>query len=354
MLTDNLNYHLWSVAISPSPISSVDFPCKANPRYPDGYLPIFTAPMSSVVTTENFRLFEQKGIHTILPRTTDILLRLQNMKDVFCAFTADEVKMHLIDQNANRDNNTIHVCIDELNGNTTRICNLVKMLRDKYGKFIKIMVGNVGNAQTFKSLAIAGATYVRLGLGVSNESNLSDTLGIFTPMATLIDECRKICYELSDSYNNERNDYNNKNIPYIIADGGMTLSGEINKALALGADYVMLGYAFVTCLESAAQTFHSNGTIIDQYSQEAKDSLHSDEKYNLKKKIVGVYSKEGQIQNGINFPLPELGYTMDVSVKYTLDEYISEIENYMQQTMSFCNAEKLSEFIGKPKIIPYP
>lgn len=353
MLTDKTNLHLWSVTISPSPTSRVDFPCKANPRYPDGYLPIFTAPMSSVVNTENFRLFEKKGIHTILPRTTDILLRLQNMKDVFCAFTADEVKMHLIGQNANRDNNTIHVCIDELNGNTTRICNLVKTLRDKYGKFIEIMVGNVGNAQTFKTLAIAGATYVRLGLGVSNESNLNDTLGILTPMATLIDECRKICHELSDSYNNERNDCNNKNIPYIIADGGMTEGGEINKALALGADYVMLGYAFATCLESAAHTFNSNETTIDQYSQETKDLLQSDEKYNIKKRIVGLYSREGQIQNGINFPLPGLGYAMDVMVKCTLDDYISEIENYMQQTMSFCNAENLSEFIGKPKVIPY-
>lgn len=351
-MENKVNYHLWSAAIKPSKISTVNLPCEANPRYEDGYLPIFTAPMDSVVTTENFRLFEKNGIHTVLPRTTDILLRLQNMKEVFCAFTADEVKMHLVDQNANRDNNTIHVCIDELNGNTERILRLSKGLRDKYGDTIKIMVGNIGNAETYKNLAIAGVDYVRLGNGVSNESSFDNEVGIFTPFVTLIQECREVARILSNGWS--KSIY--EKVPYIIADGGMSEYGEYNKALALGADFVMLGYPLVACLESAADTFFKTDSKekVDQYSNEAKErflKLREDFSVHFHKKIYAYYSKKGQLRNGINFPMPELGYDFDTEVKNTLEEFVSKFEYYLQIAMHFCNAKKLSDFIGKPEII---
>lgn len=87
-------YSLNDVAIMPSSSTRVEHRCECNPYMPDGMLPLFTAPMSTVVNSTNYNKFIENNINPILPRTEDIQMRLQKMNNVWCAFSLAEFKLY--------------------------------------------------------------------------------------------------------------------------------------------------------------------------------------------------------------------------------------------------------------------
>jgi GMP reductase len=137
----------------------------------------------------------------------------------------------------------------------------------------------------------------------------------------------------------------------IVADGGFQKYSDVIKALALGADYVMLGSIFNKALESAGETqkmiHHQMGgwETIDQYSDEAKQMLESD--IPLKKVFRGMSTKEVQRDWGKEKLTTSEGVVREHRVEYTLGQWVENFEDYLKSAMSYTDKKTLPEFIGK-------
>ena len=93
MLLKEMKYSYNDIAIVPAPISTVEHRSDCNPYLNDGMLPIFTAPMSSVVNETNFKLFEKNKINAILPRSIQLQTRVNYAsKGKWAAFSLHEAE----------------------------------------------------------------------------------------------------------------------------------------------------------------------------------------------------------------------------------------------------------------------
>jgi glutamate synthase domain-containing protein 2 len=163
------------------------------------------------------------------------------------------------------------------------------------------------------------------------------------PMASLIENCKKEKTLLED---------NCVNAAKIVADGGMQKYSDIIKALALGADYVMLGSILNKALESSADTFMGNkkydswtepGDKIDQYDPMYGVMLKSGTKFF--KKYRGMSTKEIQKEIKSNGKLKTSeGIIKLQQVEYTLAQWTENFTDYLRSTMSYCGAKDLEQF----------
>ena len=180
-------------------------------------------------------------------------------------------------------------------------------------------------------------SYIVNGVCVHNCGCLTTVqTGIGYPMASLIESCYKIKIGMDTKTK-------------IVADGGFKKYSDIIKALALGADFVMLGSIFNKSLESAGETIkhtsdNSIGMIIDQYSQEAKDMFNAE--ITLRKVFRGMSTKDVQKKWGKNDLVTSEGVVKSHKVEYTLDGWRNNFEDYLRSAMSYTGKKELHEFIG--------
>lgn len=307
-------YSLSDVAIMPATISNIDHRCECNPYYEDGKLPIFTAPMPCVVDAETYDRFEHYGIHTILPRTENIDYRLSVCNQQWCAFSLNEFKEHFIDEFVSEGN--IYALIDVANGNMWRLYEMSRVAKENYRDRLKLMVGNIANPETFRKFCEIKVDYVRCSVGSGNACVTATCLGILYPLASLIDECRKIKMELNSDTK-------------IIADGGISSYRRIIKALALGADYVMLGSMLNKLSDSAGEIF--------------RDGLGKEWKI-----YYGMASERGMRELGKK-GTPE-GKEIRNECKGSISEFSQEVTDYIKSAMSYCNIRDITDFIGGPTL----
>ena len=350
MLNQKMTYSYNDVIIQPAIISDITSRSQCNPFHKDGFLPIFTAPMSSVVNENNYGIFENNHIHAIMPRNIDFEIRfnyainnkwaafsLKEFEDIFCTKSIHEFNKE----------GKIKVLIDVANGHMKKIYDLVKKSKSIYGDSIEIMIGNIANPQTYFECFNAGVDYVRLSIGSGSCCITSSNLGVHYGIASLIDEVRKIKIELA-----RENDINK--LPKIIADGGIRNYSDIIKALALGADFVMVGGLLASLVESAGKTFieDSNGDIIELYPlieheiEEKNQTFFIRNKYNrtyeritdkLFKICYGMASKDGQISiNGEKTKTSE-GITKTIEVTTNINKWVENMTDYLKSAMSYLN-----------------
>ena len=152
MLINELKLCYKDIAVAPAIKSNVEHRSECDPytgKY-DGvnHLPIFTAPMSTVVCEENFAAFENCGIIPILPRNVELKTRVEYLqRGKWAAVGLEEFDTLFIDNDWDFLKYAhVKVLIDIANGHMTKMHNLVRDARDKYGwewNTLQIMVGNV-------------------------------------------------------------------------------------------------------------------------------------------------------------------------------------------------------------------
>ena len=210
-------------------------------------LPIFTSPMEAIVDSINWKVWQDNGIKPILPRTEDLQTRLEACCYIFSAFSIQEVKNYFMSQDKRGGRNQFHICIDCGNGHDANLIDLCHRLKQLYGQQILLMVGNVAYPETIINYSKAGIDYIRVGISSGSLVN-KNKYGFHYPMASLIrDICQvkqKACIGLK--------------VPQIIADGGILNVSDILKAIAIGADYVMIGRQFANLIEAAGTIYRKD------------------------------------------------------------------------------------------------
>ena len=199
------------ILIEPATVSKISSRSEVNP-YINGRLPLITAPMDTVVDTNNIEIYDNLKINVCLPRGEYFV-----DNEVFLSYSLDDF-IFLYEEKLLNNNGSY--LIDIANGHMEKLITNVKLAKEKYPN-IKLMVGNIANPETYVELSNAGADFIRCGIGNGNACSTTQHTGIGYPMASLIQEC----YDASCLLNNPAK---------IVADGGMKTYSDIIKALALG------------------------------------------------------------------------------------------------------------------------
>ena len=354
MLIKEMKYSYNDIAIVPAVKSNVEHRSECNPftgQFNNSDLPIFTAPMSTVVNEQNFNLFEKNHIIPILPRNFDLETRIDYLRrGKWTAVGLQEFEDLFINNDWNMEiYPDVNVLIDIANGHMSKLHDMIYYAKVKYkwSNRFKIMAGNIANPMTYYELAKAGCDMIRVNIGVGEGCITWSNLGTGYPCASLISEIYEIKKKLEHA---------GEWTPLIIADGGIRNYSDVNKSLALGADYVMIGGLFSKLVESAAPTFYydKDGVSIHEINPfEHKIDAYPDgtfdidEEYivdNLHKVFYGMASRRGQEDiNGEKKKTSE-GIQKILPATTNLRKWSENMIAYMQSAMSYTNCLYLDDF----------
>ena len=205
------------------------------------------------------------------------------------------------------------ICLDVAHGDHNSVKNAIRELRARYGDNIHIMAGNVATLEGFNHVAHWGADSIRVGIGGGSICSTRIQTGHGVPTLSSIMECN---YSEHDKM--------------LIADGGIKTSGDIVKALAAGADFVMLGSLLAGTDESPGTIFEENG-----------------EKYKVYR---GMASKEAQRDWKGNYSSFE-GVSHRVSYKGSVKDVVNDLVRNIRSGLSYSGARNIPELRSKATFI---
>lgn len=365
MIENGIKYSYKDIMIKPAVLSNISDRDMCDPFKVFIKLPIFTAPMSSVVCEENFNLFEKNYITPILPRNFSLDKRieyLRNYKWVALSLTEFNQLFNENDWDFTAYD-TAHISIDIANGHMKDLCKAVSNAISKYPNQpnFKIMVGNIANPETYRKLAFCGVHYIRIGIGEGNGCITSSCTGVHYPMASLIEETYKVKQEILNAYINDPQldhtpdrfevDEYEDSLPKIVADGGVCGNDDIIKAYALGADYVMVGSVFAQLIESAAETTTPEYKIINPFKDEIIKQPNGAFKVTgvglfskLYKRFYGMASRQGQIDISGEKTHTSEGCEKILPCTTTIHKWVENFISNMRTAMSYTNCYHINDF----------
>ncbi len=206
------------------------------------------------------------------------------------------------------------LCVDVAHGHHISVREALKNLKKKFGQDVILIAGNVATAKAFEDLSRWGADAIRVGIGGGSICSTRIQTGHGVPTLQSIIDCVESSGEAK-----------------IIADGGIRNSGDIVKAIAAGADLVMLGSLLAGTDESPGQVFSS---------AEGK-------KYKVYRGMASVEAQvdwrgEARSLEGVSTTIPYKG-----SVK----KILKDLEQNIRSGMSYTGAEDLSELYYNSEMI---
>ena len=164
------------------------------------------------------------------------------------------------------------LCIDSSEGYTCWQAKTIKFIREKYGDTVKVGAGNVVDREGFLFLAEQGADFVKVGIGGGSICITRETKGIGRGQASALIEVA----EARDEYYKRTGVY----VP-ICSDGGIVHDYHMTLALAMGADFIMLGRYFARLDESPTQKLMVNGSYVKEYWGEGSNRARNWQRYDL-------------------------------------------------------------------------
>lgn len=218
------------------------------------------------------------------------------------------------------------LCIDSSEGFTEWQRITLRYIHEHFGPEVKVGAGNVVDADGFRFLAEAGADFVKVGIGGGSICITRETKGIGRGQATaLIDVCNA-----RDEYYKETGVY----IP-VCSDGGLVHDYHMTLALAMGADFLMLGRYFSRFDESPTDKIKINGTYYKEYWGEGSNRARNWQRYDL------GGAKKLSFEEGVDSYVPYAGSLKD-NVHVTLSK--------VRSTMCNCGALNLKELREKARL----
>lgn len=379
-----IGYDLDDVSIVQTPISPIRHRSECNPyRMIAGreMYPVIVSPMASVTNEHNYTKWLENKFMCVVPRSVDIQTRLILMNEVFVSFSLNEAESVLlsgqvINSMIDNLNNKMYVCIDLAHGTMSALYDVCKNLKKIYDDRIEIMTGNTATPDAYSFYVDAGIDYMRCFIGSGSRCTSAANGGTFYPRATLLDELNteRIKWE---------NDHGKSAPTKIIADGGIKNFDDIQKCLALGADFVMCGNIFARAEEACGGILYLkpnefnayiNGEIkaieSDFYMQQEKvfkkklmestsiettincnRALDDLKEYKPYREYYGMSTKRAQLETGGFGNKTSEGISKPVLIEYPISKWADNMKSYLISTMSYTGCYDLDEFKNNAEVI---
>lgn len=218
------------------------------------------------------------------------------------------------------------LCIDSSDGFSEWQGDVIKFVREKYGDTLKIGAGNIVDEDGFNYLAEQGADFIKVGIGGGSICITREQKGIGMGQATALLNVAKA----RDNYYKKTGIY----IP-ICSDGGIVHDYHITLALAMGADFIMMGRYFARFDESPTKKIMINGSYLKEYWGEGSNRARNWQRYD-------AGGNEGlKFEEGVDSYVPYAGKLKD-NLNITLGK--------LKATMSSCGAMTIKELQDNSKI----
>lgn len=218
------------------------------------------------------------------------------------------------------------LCLDSSDGFSEWQKETIRFVKDNYGETVKIGAGNVVDIDGFLYLAEAGADFVKVGIGGGSICITREQKGIGRGQATAIIEVA----QARDKYFEQTGIY----IP-ICSDGGIVQDYHMVLALAMGADFIMMGRYFARFDESPSKKLMVGGTYVKEYWGEGSNRARNWQRYDM------GGSDSLKFEEGVDSYVPYAG-----KLKDNLDITLGKIKS----TMCSCGAITIKELKEKAKI----
>ncbi len=212
--------------------------------------------------------------------------------------------------------------IDTAHGHNLEIVNMVRRLKERFPN-LDLMAGNVATAEAVRDLAEAGVDVVKVGIGPGSICTTRVVAGAGVPQITAIYECSQEALKY--------------HIP-IVADGGIKYSGDITKAIAAGADAVMIGSLFAGAEESPGDVEIYQGRSYKVYR--GMGSLSA----------MREGSKDRYFQSNQKKLVPE-GVEGRVPYKGPMSETVFQLMGGLRSGMGYCGCASIEELKTKTRFI---
>ncbi|MCR5181612.1 MAG: IMP dehydrogenase [Clostridia bacterium] len=218
------------------------------------------------------------------------------------------------------------LCLDSSEGYSQWQGDTIKWVRDRYGDSVKIGAGNVVDGEGFRYLADAGADFVKIGIGGGSICITREQKGIGRGQASAVmDVARE-----RDKYFEETGIY----VP-ICSDGGIVYDYHMTLALAMGADFLMLGRYFARFDESPTNKLNINGSYVKEYWGEGSSRARNWQRYDL------GGDPRMKFEEGVDSYVPYAG---------SLHDNVSISLLKVKSTMCNCGALSIKELQQKAKL----
>lgn len=209
------------------------------------------------------------------------------------------------------------ICLDVANGYTERFVKFLERLRTTYPDKI-IMAGNVVTGEMVEELVLSGADIVKIGIGPGSVCTTREKTGVGYPQLSAIIECADAAHGLGG---------------HVCADGGCTSPGDVAKAFAAGADFIMLGGMFSGHDECSGEVFEEHG-----------------EKY---KRFYGMSSTEAMEKHhgSVAEYRASEGRSVNVPYRGPVKNTVLDILGGLRSTCTYVGAERLKELSKRTTFI---
>ncbi|NIR47494.1 IMP dehydrogenase [candidate division KSB1 bacterium] len=217
------------------------------------------------------------------------------------------------------------IVVDTAHGHSRGVLQTLRSLKEKFSD-LELIAGNVATAEAAEQLIQAGADGVKVGMGPGTICTTRVVAGIGMPQITAIMNCAEACQKHS--------------VP-LISDGGIKQSGDIPKAIAAGADSVMIGSLFAGTEESPGEKVYMDGRIFKVYRGMGSISA-------MQRGSSDRYFQEPETQ--LNKFVPE-GIEGRVPYRGNLGEVVYQLVGGLKAAMGYCGTRDIPSLKSDSKFV---
>lgn len=283
-------------------------------------VPIIASNMDTSGTFEIAKKLSEHNLLTCLHKfyQPEDFLKQNNTKNLIVTTGTSETDFDKVAQIMNKMGDKLPIiCVDVANGYTEMFLNFIKRLRATYPDKV-LIAGNVVTGDMTQELILAGADIIKVGIGPGSACTTRMMTGVGYPQLSAIIECADAAHGLGG---------------HIIADGGCREAGDVAKAFAGGADFVMLGGMFAGHDESGGDLIEENGQQFKLFYGMSSDTA-------MHKYYGGV--ADYRASEGATFRVPYRG---------PVEETVKSILGGLRSACTYVGASKLKHFTKRTTFV---